>query len=352
MHVKANHTYILFLICLLVFIAPLQAHGQEKEPAAEEQEQVMITLNDVPIDFEDSVLLENKRVFVPIRLFVDRFGGTIEWEEQSREVTIMTALGDRLVFGIDNPVMTFNEHEYRMDVSPFLRNGHTYLPIRHAAEFVHMDVSWDPEARIASLVSIPLHMVAEGDTLKDLAEKYETTEKLLLERNELETLAVAGAAIKVVIPEIMADIIVAKPEKKPMPKPEPKPKPEPVKEDPIDKEELGLLSRIVQVEAGYESYQAQLAIANVILNRVKDGSFPNSVREVIYAPGQFPPAHNGLLDQTVAGANALKAAKAALSGVNNVKGALYFYNPSVTSGEFWDSLTLIAKIGSHRFMGR
>jgi N-acetylmuramoyl-L-alanine amidase len=339
---RGRLAYILGIIITLLISSPVQAAEPETEPQTQAEDQVSITLNDTALEFDDPIILEDARIFVPIRSFTDSFGGSVEWEPTVREVHITTELGDRLVFGIDNPVMKINEREYQMDVAPFIREQRTYVPIRHAAEFLHMDVSWDAEHRTAVLVTIPLHILAENDTIEGIVEVYDTTEDLLLERNEAESTSdiERGTPLKVVIPEIMKHKIEAPPE----------PEIVAVVEKVID-EDFQLLAKIVQVEAGYESYESQLAVANVVLNRMKAEPFPDSIREVIYAPGQFPPAHNGLLDAAKPGENALKAAEAALSGENNVEGALYFYNPAVTSGPFWESLRLIKEIGNHRYVG-
>jgi spore germination cell wall hydrolase CwlJ-like protein len=55
------------------------------------------------------------------------------------------------------------------------------------------------------------------------------------------------------------------------------------------------------------------------------------------------------LDRSVPKVNALRAAKDALNGKNNVEDAVYFFNPKVTRGKFWSSLTVIDMVGSHRF---
>src|SRR5690606_4646513 len=113
--------------------------------------------------------------------------------------------------------------------------------------------------------------------------------------------------------------------------------------------EYNLLAKLVQVESGYESYEGQLAVANVILNRVKSAKFPGSIKDVIYSGKQFPPAHNGLLDRSKPNASVLRATKDALNGKNNVKDSVYFFNPKYSKGSFWDNLTVIATIGNHRF---
>jgi spore germination cell wall hydrolase CwlJ-like protein len=121
-------------------------------------------------------------------------------------------------------------------------------------------------------------------------------------------------------------------------------------ESPFTEEELLLLAKITMVEAGYEPYEGQLAVVNVILNRLKDPRFPDTIRDVIYAPNQFPPAHNGLLDKAEPSESVWRAVREAVAGNNNVENAVYFYNPKVSSGKFWKSLTVIKDIGSHRFL--
>lgn len=108
--------------------------------------------------------------------------------------------------------------------------------------------------------------------------------------------------------------------------------------------DVRLLSAITYLEAGNQSYEGKLAVANVILNRVHDSSFPDTIQEVVYQSGQFTPAMNGMLSWMLESGQAvpsecIKAAKDALSGVNNVPGYLYF-----TTG-VWGPL----KIGDHYF---
>lgn len=88
-----------------------------------------------------------------------------------------------------------------------------------------------------------------------------------------------------------------------------------------------LLAALIQCEAGGCSYQAQLGIGSVVCNRVKSGSFPGSIRGVIYQRGQFGPASSGKLARVLSGSissTARRAAAAALSGTDNTNGAKYF----------------------------
>lgn len=89
-----------------------------------------------------------------------------------------------------------------------------------------------------------------------------------------------------------------------------------------------LLAALIQCEAGGCSYQTQLGIGSVVCNRIKSGSFPGSLRGVIYQRGQFGPASSGKLERVLSSGNisstSRKAAVAALSGTDNTKGAKYF----------------------------
>jgi N-acetylmuramoyl-L-alanine amidase len=298
-------------------------------------------VDSVPYTFDDPIYINNQRLFIPVRNLVEKFHGSIDWDPVDRHIFITTPLGDTLVFTLGKAEMKFNDRIYIMDVEPFISEGRMYIPLRHAAEFLHADVNWDANQRKVSFSIVPLHIYADGDSLSLISQKHMTTEQLLRERNGYEsTEPVIGDIIKVVIPDIMKQKIEPH-------IPEPEVKPILVIESNPD---YTLLAKIIQVEAGYESYESQLAVGSVIMNRVNDPRFPNTIREVIYHPGQFPPAHNGLLDKSNPNESVLRAALAIMNGENNVVGALYFYNPKVTSGSFWDSLTLVKEIGNHRYM--
>lgn len=94
--------------------------------------------------------------------------------------------------------------------------------------------------------------------------------------------------------------------------------------------DLAMLAAIVECEAGGESYEGQLAVASVVVNRVKSGSFPNTISGVIYQSGQFSPVASGRFAVVLAqgaGSSCTQAASAALSGNTNVN-FLYFCRAS------------------------
>jgi len=89
-------------------------------------------------------------------------------------------------------------------------------------------------------------------------------------------------------------------------------------------EDILWLARIVDVETGDASVNKRIAVANVVLNRVKDERFPNTIYDVIFASGQFPPAHKSGFNDLVPKEESVIAAKRALAGENNISTCLYF----------------------------
>ena len=89
--------------------------------------------------------------------------------------------------------------------------------------------------------------------------------------------------------------------------------------------DVNLLARLITAEAGGTSYNDQVSVGAVVLNRVKSNLFPNSIHAVIYQNSQFTPITNGSINKT-AQTSAIKAAHAALSGNDPTNKALYFHN--------------------------
>lgn len=113
--------------------------------------------------------------------------------------------------------------------------------------------------------------------------------------------------------------------------------------------DLELLARLIYAESRGEPYDGKVAVGAVVLNRVKSGKFPHSIREVIYAPGQFTCVVNGQINLTP-DASAFQAARDALEGRDPSKGALYFYNPKTARNmDFFRKLTVTVSIGNHAF---
>ncbi|PSR20731.1 MAG: hypothetical protein C7B45_13665 [Sulfobacillus acidophilus] len=112
--------------------------------------------------------------------------------------------------------------------------------------------------------------------------------------------------------------------------------------------DMRLLARLVQAEAGNQSYVAQVAVAAVVLNRVRTAGFPHTITGVIFAPGQFE-AISSPAFQKPPTRIAMIAVRAAEAGWDPSGGALYFYNPHLAHVVWMNSLPKLAHIDSQIF---
>lgn len=122
----------------------------------------------------------------------------------------------------------------------------------------------------------------------------------------------------------------------------------------VSKEDYQCLLRIVQAEAGGEDAYGKRLVANVILNRVVSGEFPNTVTGVVFQKGQFSPIRNGAYDRAQVSESTRSAVDEVLAkGVDEANGALYFFARQYTSAEkaewFDTALTKVAQHGVHEF---
>ncbi len=109
-----------------------------------------------------------------------------------------------------------------------------------------------------------------------------------------------------------------------------------------------VLAKMIYGEARGESYVGQVAVGAVILNRVKDKKFPDSVYSVCFQPGAFDAVRDGQYymepNQT-----SINAAKAAINGWDPTYGALYYWNPATATSKWIWSRTIVTQIGKHVF---
>ncbi|GAB6107868.1 cell wall hydrolase [Fusibacter bizertensis] len=110
--------------------------------------------------------------------------------------------------------------------------------------------------------------------------------------------------------------------------------PSEVKKLNYSEEDLLWLARIIEAESRWGSLDKKTAIANVVLNRVNSAQFPNSIYEVIFQKGQFPPAYKSGFGTKIPSELSVAAAKRALMGVEIAKNCLYFnYIPFATKAD-------------------
>ena len=113
-------------------------------------------------------------------------------------------------------------------------------------------------------------------------------------------------------------------------------------------EEIFWLARIIHAEAQGEPYLGQLAVGNVVMNRVESRAYPDSVYEVIFQDVQFTPAMNGTVYNTPS-VSCVRAAWAAYRGKKPVGSCLYFISVTVRDSWVIRNRALYQTIGNHRF---
>lgn len=112
--------------------------------------------------------------------------------------------------------------------------------------------------------------------------------------------------------------------------------------------DLYLLAKCVHAEARGESYTGQVAVAAVILNRVKSASFPNTISGVIYQPWAFTAVNDGQINLEP-NQSAYNAARDAMNGWDPTYGAIYYYNPATATSKWIYSRKTTITIGKHVF---
>ncbi|HNX28898.1 MAG TPA: spore cortex-lytic enzyme [Syntrophomonadaceae bacterium] len=114
------------------------------------------------------------------------------------------------------------------------------------------------------------------------------------------------------------------------------------------RQDLAVLARLIYGEARGESYTGKVAVAAVVLNRLKAKIFGSTIEEVIFQPGAFTAVSDGqfyLQPDT----SAFKAAEDALGGWDPTGGALYYWNPVTATNKWIWSRPVITTIGHHVF---
>ena len=112
--------------------------------------------------------------------------------------------------------------------------------------------------------------------------------------------------------------------------------------------DLYLLARLVHGEARGEPYKGKVAVAAVVLNRVKSSSFPNTIAGVIYQKGAFDAVSDGQINMQPDN-ESIRAARDAMNGWDPSNGCLYYYNPKTATSRWMLSRPVLLHIGQHAF---
>lgn len=109
-----------------------------------------------------------------------------------------------------------------------------------------------------------------------------------------------------------------------------------------------LLARAIHGEARGEPYVGKVAVGAVVLNRVNEPEFPNTIAGVIYQPLAFTAVADGQINLEP-DAESLKAARDALNGWDPTYGCSYYWNPVTSTSKWIWSRKVMLKIGKHWF---
>lgn len=114
--------------------------------------------------------------------------------------------------------------------------------------------------------------------------------------------------------------------------------------------DIQLMARAINGEARGEPYEGQVAVGAVILNRVKDSRFPNTIAGVIYQSGAFTAVSDGQINVPIEeNSTVYKAAEDAMNGWDPTGGCVYYFNPNTATNKWIWSRPHVKTIGKHRF---
>jgi spore germination cell wall hydrolase CwlJ-like protein len=119
----------------------------------------------------------------------------------------------------------------------------------------------------------------------------------------------------------------------------------------ISADQYQILVRIIKAEAGGEPFEGQVAVAAVLLNRIRSGKFPTSISGNVFRRGEFESVSNGYIWNVNPSPSSHKAASLALKGWDPTGGSLYFFNPVKSTSRWIWSRPVYTIIGNHYFAG-
>ncbi|MBV7271564.1 cell wall hydrolase [Clostridium thailandense] len=118
----------------------------------------------------------------------------------------------------------------------------------------------------------------------------------------------------------------------------------------ITQKDIRLMAQIVYAESNCEPFEGKVAVASVILNRLKYPEFPKTVEEVVKQRGAFSCVRNGNID-VVPDEDCYKAVFQALKGEDPTEKAIFFYNPRIATSQWMKNINKknVKTIGNHVF---
>lgn len=251
--------------------------------------------------------------------------------------------------GAETPIdIVVNGKYIKMDSAPFLENDRTLVPIRFVSEALGSTVNWNQSAGQVAIqeqgTDIKISVGSRAATVNGETVYMDVPARVVNNRTYVPVRFISehqGAEVSwnqtactVIINKAGATV------------------PEEIVNTNYTSDDLAWLSKIVHAEAQGESMEGKVAVANVILNRVNDTQFPDTIYGVVFDRQygvQFTPVSNGAIYNSPS-QDSVRAAKQAMYGKNEAGRSLYFYNPQIASSSWIaNNRPFYRRIGNHDF---
>ncbi len=237
------------------------------------------------------------------------------------------------------------EKKLALTSQPFISDGSVYVPLRAVSDALGIECDWSEsdkcaysESENATVIFYPYRSYAKVNGKKEPLSMYIQNGSLMVPVRYLSECHGFSVDWDKTFYRVMIDGGVKLPES--------------MVDKTYNQDEVYWLSKIIHSESVGEIMEGQIAVGNVILNRVESDDFPNTIYSVIFdkAGGvQFEPVINGSIYSTPSHSS-VEAAKRALSGENTAGNSLFFLNPKKAQS-FWivNTRSFYRSIGNHDF---
>jgi len=220
------------------------------------------------------------------------------------------------------------ERDFQRDLTD--RGGELSLSLERNYPVTVNSGEEDPDLSHIGQEDLITYHVRQGDTVYDIARRFNTSMGVITALNDMDdNILRRGDEIVVPVTNLSRREVLSRT---------------------VGDEEFDLLARIIHGEARGEPYLGKVAVGAVVINRVLNPRFPETIQGVIYDQGQFSPVQDGSY-RMQPDAESRQAAREALDGKDPTGGALFFYNPEkATDREWTQRREKIVTIGDHVFM--
>jgi len=258
--------------------------------------EITIKVNNKNISSDVTPFIKSGTTYVPVRFVADALNvDSVTWNSDTKSVTIKNSNSTILLF-INKDYAYVNNEYKNLANNALISNSRTFVPIRFVSEVLGATVDWD-----------------EDNSTVLISTKNSNTSSNSNKKPSTSTSNSSNNSASISKPSTSTSTTVT-----------------------IDDDAVYWLSRIIEAEAGGEPFKGKVAVGEVILNRVQSDEFPDTIWSVIFDQKfgtQFEPVANGTIYNTPS-KESIKAAKTALDGSNYVGDCLYFLNPTIASSNW------------------